>query len=111
MIDYRLAEFRHVVPDHVFSSIPFASAEGQALLAQVRQQPTLVLPDERGDGEGWRCVCGNRPIEDGFLPCTWVGDEVEPTPTAWPDPLYRCERCGRIIDAPTRSVVSLAAAA
>jgi hypothetical protein len=52
------------------------------------------------------CVCGNTPAEQGFMPCLRNGHLVEPTPEAWVDGnLYRCDRCGRIIDGQTLQVM------
>ncbi len=67
---------------------------------------TETIETSRRDGEDWLiCPCGNEPDHDGFVPCDASGQEVEPTPRAWPQPLYACQRCGRIIDAATRRVV------
>jgi hypothetical protein len=60
---------------------------------------------ERSDPEAWICRCGNTPATMGFFPCDRQGNEVEPTVEAWPEPLYRCDRCGRIIDSRTLIVV------
>jgi hypothetical protein len=63
---------------------------------------------ERIDGTEtawWVCRCGNEPDRDGFVPCTWQGEDVQPTPAAWTEPLYRCDRCGRIIDQETGLVI------
>lgn len=49
--------------------------------------------------DSWECVCGNTPsLGEGFAPCNRAGVEVEPTAAQWPEPLYVCDRCGRIYD-------------
>jgi hypothetical protein len=49
---------------------------------------------------GWRCICGNTPLGDGFFPCNESGNEMEPAiGSGWTD-LYVCARCGRIIKQP-----------
>jgi len=50
------------------------------------------------------CLCGNNPIAEGFFPCSPLGEIVDPTPDAWPKPLYRCDSCGRIINQDTLEV-------
>ncbi len=47
--------------------------------------------------DSWVCICGNRPIEDGFYACDSEGREVDPTPEEWTTDCYVCDRCGRII--------------
>lgn len=42
------------------------------------------------------CECGNRGDLEGFYPCNAAGEYVEPTAELWPDPLYRCDKCGRL---------------
>src|SRR6187551_3205516 len=54
----------------------------------------------------WICFCGNQPDRDGFSFCDRDGSEVEPTEEEWPEPLYICNRCGRIIEQGTGIVVS-----
>ncbi len=60
---------------------------------------------DRTDEDWWVCPCGNDPGRDGFFPCDRRGEEVEPTPAAWQEPLYRCARCGRIIEQETGLVI------
>jgi hypothetical protein len=56
-----------------------------------------------------KCVCGNTPVGQGFFPCLRSGQLVDPTPEAWVDGyLYRCDRCGQIIDGETLQVVGRA---
>jgi hypothetical protein len=68
-------------------------------------------PDERirkDPGNDIECVpaCNNNPSMDGFYPCNWNGDEVEPTCVgAWKGRLLVCASCGRIIDQETLRVV------
>jgi hypothetical protein len=54
----------------------------------------------------FHCVCGNTDDDCGFYPCDPDGNEVEPTIECWPDDLYCCDRCGRIIDSNTLEVIS-----
>lgn len=53
----------------------------------------------------WVCLCGNEPDRFGFYSCDRTGAEVEPTEAEWPEPLYVCERCGRIIEQESGLVV------
>jgi hypothetical protein len=53
----------------------------------------------------WVCLCGNEADRDGFFPCDRRGAMVEPTAEAWPEPLYVCDQCGRIIEHGTRRVI------
>jgi hypothetical protein len=53
----------------------------------------------------WMCLCGNEADQEGFFPCDRMGHQVEPTAQEWPEPLYVCDRCGRIIEHGTRRVV------
>jgi len=57
------------------------------------------------DKDIWICPCGNQPDQDGFLPCNPDGNEVEPLPEQWREPLYVCAKCGRIIHQDTLEVV------
>jgi len=45
----------------------------------------------------WHCVCGNTPSDSGFYPCDRAGVSVQPTEADWPDALYRCDGCRRIV--------------
>jgi hypothetical protein len=108
-IDYRLREFRRAALGAELRFVPFRSEEGRAMLEKVWEDKTLVVGQDGTDPDAWVCVCGNRPTEDGFFPCNRSGEHVEPTIEAWPEWLYSCDRCGRIIDSETRAVVSLAA--
>lgn len=51
---------------------------------------------EQQDRDAWTCVCGNTPCSGGFYSCDADGDLIEPG-EEW-DCLYRCDRCGRVID-------------
>jgi hypothetical protein len=51
-----------------------------------------------------RCLCGNHPLAQGFFPCDRQGNLAESN-EAWIEPLYRCDRCGRIINSETWEVV------
>ena len=53
----------------------------------------------------WVCLCGNQADQDGFQFCDRDGNEVEPTPEEWPEPLYVCGRCDRIIEQASGAVV------
>ncbi len=57
------------------------------------------------DVDAWVCVCGNRPIYDGFSPCDKDGDEMEPSIGSDWENLYVCFGCGRIINSDTLEVV------
>ena len=63
------------------------------------------ITHEAGGDDEWLCICGNRPISDGFFTCDSEGNEVEPTPKDWTTNWYVCGRCGRIIDQNTLEVV------
>jgi hypothetical protein len=79
------------------------------------KQPAKERPPRRQDNAGeaitakaddwWVCPCGNEADRKGFFPCDRNGRHVEPTAEAWPEPLYVCDRCGRIIAHGTRRVV------
>lgn len=45
----------------------------------------------------WLCICGNKPWDNGFLPCNEQGEIVDPTPEEWTTDCRVCDRCGRII--------------
>ena len=69
-------------------------------LEHIRMNPDVPELD------AWVCLCGNTPPDHGFYPCLRNGSEVEPVPADWPEPLYRCANCGRIIlDRPPYPVV------
>lgn len=55
------------------------------------------------------CPCGNTRCGEGFVPCDQDGRFVEPTPNEWDRPLFRCDRCGTIIDANTGEIAGHAA--
>jgi hypothetical protein len=54
----------------------------------------------------WVCVCGNTAVGVGFYPCDKDGNTVEPV-GGWGG-LFRCDKCGRIIEAETREIVGRA---
>jgi hypothetical protein len=62
-----------------------------------------VFVDEFGE---WTCLCGNTSYYEGFFPCDADGNEVDPTPENWTINLYRCDRCGRIINQATGEIVA-----
>jgi hypothetical protein len=107
-IDYRLQEFRRAVIGEELVFISFDTAQGRRLLQKVWQDARLVVAHEGDDLTAWVCVCGNTPHEEGFFACNWAGEEVMPIAFIWTPPLCWCNRCGRIIDADSRAVVSLA---
>lgn len=58
---------------------------------------------EPGVEDGWICLCGNTPADDGFYPCDEQGNEVEPM-KGWKN-LYVCFGCGRIINQDNLEIV------
>jgi len=107
-VDYRLGQFRRVPLDEEPEFIEFESEQGQRLLEGVRQDQSLVIRHEGEDPSAWVCVCGNRTTEDGFVGCTWAGDAVASWVAIVDTGLYSCRHCGRIIDAGSLAVMSLA---
>jgi len=67
------------------------------------------ITHEAGNEEAWICICKNRPEGAGFYPCDNAGNMVEPTDRDWPDPLYVCDDCGRIIHVTTLEVLGVRA--
>ena len=58
----------------------------------------IIIYDELFDGEGdmFKCSCGNTTHQEGFHPCLEDGTNVEPEPgSGWVD-LYKCDRCEQI---------------
>jgi hypothetical protein len=76
---------------------PCAPVRGDGVPERIGHEPN--------DPEAWVCRCGNTPAMLGFFPCDRAGNPVEPTAADWPEPLYRCDDCGRIIDGRTLIVV------
>jgi len=63
------------------------------------------IKTEPGVEDGWICLCGNTPADDGFYPCDENGNEMEPlVESIWKN-LYVCDSCGRIINQYTLEVV------
>lgn len=60
---------------------------------------------EPGFEDGWICLCGNTPADDGFYPCDEKGNEMEPVVGSEWENLYVCFTCGRIINQDTLEVV------
>jgi hypothetical protein len=67
--------------------------------------PKESISHEEGNDEAWICLCGNRPIANGFFPCDEKGDEMEPLIGSNWNGLYVCGSCGRIIVQKTLEVV------
>ena len=65
-----------------------------------------IIKHEAGNEEAWICACGNTPTSDGFFACDEAGRYVEPV-KGWKG-LYRCGRCGRIIDQSSLEVLGYA---
>jgi hypothetical protein len=65
----------------------------------MRNEQEKIEADEYGDE--WRCVCGNRPWEEGFYPINDGMEIVQPAPEEWRTNEYVCDRCGRVINADT----------
>ncbi|UKD50910.1 hypothetical protein L3Q65_01035 (plasmid) [Amycolatopsis sp. FU40] len=67
--------------------------------------PTLLPSDvdtiEAAAEDFWICRCGNKPHGSGFVPVDRHGTEVDPTPSQWPELLYRCNGCGLVMDGST----------
>ena len=108
-IDYRLREFRRAVLGEDVVFVDFATPQGRVLLDRVFASDDLVIGRESAAPDAWLCVCGNTPHENGFFACNWAGEGVLPIAFMWSPPLCCCNRCGRIIDADSLAVGSLAA--
>lgn len=52
-------------------------------------------------GDTWVCICGNTPYHEGFHWCDIEGNLLDDESR-----YYRCDSCGRIIDAETLQVVA-----
>jgi len=59
------------------------------------------------DWDCWECICGNHAEDDGFYTCDRDGNLIEATTDSWWDELYRCERCGRVIDQRNHQVLGI----
>ncbi len=57
-----------------------------------------TISHEPGDETAWNCLCGNRPMDDGFSPSDAAGHILEPVEEGTWTSLYVCNRCRRIID-------------
>ena len=66
--------------------------------------PTERIAHEPHNEDGWICLCGNVPCNDGFYTCDANGNEVEPIASEWTSGLYVCAACGRMIDPHTLEV-------
>lgn len=111
-------------------AIGFNSRDGWKLMADARKVNDVFLkPDGNDVSSAWRCPCGNEIDESQFnpsqwmwekavfpdnwmwcgrfYPCNWIGEEVERSPWVWPEPLYACQGCGRIIHADWMAITSL----
>jgi hypothetical protein len=60
---------------------------------------------ESGDEESWICICGNKPLTDGFSPCDAGGNEMSPDIGSDWQNLYVCLTCGRVIRGDTLDVI------
>jgi hypothetical protein len=63
------------------------------------------ISHEDHDVDAWVCLCGNTPPSDGFATCNEEGEDMEPTLGGGWTSLFVCNRCGRIVDQRTLSVV------
>jgi hypothetical protein len=63
------------------------------------------ITHEEQDRDAWVCICGNTPDHGGFYSCDEDGDLIEPG-NEW-ECLYRCERCGRVIDDRDHRVIGI----
>ncbi len=68
----------------------------------VKKQFIIHDPQDR---DAWICVCGNRPIDQGFYPCDANGNELDPVKGSGWSGLHVCDGCGRVIDQKTLKVV------
>lgn len=91
-----LRPFRKVYDGQDQSAASAAFIQTIEALARPTRTVERVDVEAIGDDE-WDCVCRNHASAEGFHPCDEQGNAVEPTAADWPDPLYRCDRCGRII--------------
>jgi hypothetical protein len=108
-VDERLRQFRKVDVSKGIESIPFDSHKGQRLLAAYQAAAVwMKIASDPNEPDWWICLCGNRPDLDGFYPCHQSGEIIGPTPIQWPSSYYRCDRCGRVIQAGTRTIVGIA---
>jgi len=57
--------------------------------------------------DNWICLCGNHSSEDGFDPCDADGNIIEPVESEGWDELYRCCRCGRVINQLSHQVTGI----
>jgi len=61
-----------------------------------------IEADEQGDN--WRCMCGNRPWEQGFYSIDEGVQVVDPDEEHWRTNEYVCAQCGRVIEGTTHVV-------
>ena len=71
----------------------------------IRKNDEQYIAYEGGDHDAWVCVCGNKPIYDGFTACDSDGNEMSPDIGSDWQNLYVCLRCGRIIEGNALNVV------
>jgi hypothetical protein len=71
---------------------------------RIRGMEKERISQEAGSEQAWICMCGNTPLDAGFDACDKEGNHMEPH-EKWIDPLYVCDRCGRIIHQQTLEVV------
>lgn len=60
-----------------------------------------------GDWDTWLCVCGNYAEDAGFYTCDEDGNGIDSYSSIEWDNLYRCERCGRVIDQRDHKVIGI----
>jgi hypothetical protein len=71
----------------------------------IRKKDQNHISYEGDDHDAWVCVCGNKPIYDGFYACDSEGNEMSPDIGSDWQNLYVCLHCGRIIKGDTLEVV------
>ena len=92
---------------HRYDTEPgFRDRVDEAIAASEKYWPGERIRKEPGDDIECVPSCNNNPAMDGFYPCLWNGEEVEPYAEGpWKGRLYVCARCGRIIDVETLQVI------
>lgn len=64
-------------------------------------RPVTVHTITAHDDDQWECMCGNVPHSDGFCMIDRDGNDTAHAPERWVESLYKCDRCGLVIDAAT----------